>query len=518
MGVGARVADTIRTKVVDTTQFNDNPGMLMLGMVCAVVGSSCYLTFATRVGFPVSTTHSIMGGVIGMGVAAVGADNVLWVAPGSGTAKISSGVVQVFMAWIIAPCLSGIFGAAIFLITKYAVLVRTNPAMKGLFMVPIYFGVAGALIAMLLIWKGGSYEVNLTDDQIPGVIVAAGAAWGLIIAVFLCPWLYRYVIKEDWQIRWYHLFQGPFLLRRGEVPAPEPGHQSPIRDFYQGRLTTEQLAERRARENNNADDPEAQLSTPGEKTVDSEPTVEEPTALPQHKSLVGPKPEGKWYTRSVLWWRVKYLVLRGVDQDVVANQNKENVVGGDIEEIHTHARHYDNRTEYLYTFLQVMTASAASFTHGANDVSNAIGPYATIYQTWNEGAVPASGAASVPLWILAFGGVGIVIGIWTYGYRIMANLGNRLTLQSPTRGFSVELGSVCTIILATRLKLPISTTQCLTGAIVGVGLCNGSWRAINWRMVAWIYCGWFITLPVTGIISGCLLGIIINAPRWGLPQ
>ncbi|KAH6680006.1 phosphate-repressible phosphate permease [Plectosphaerella plurivora] len=515
MGVGARVADTIRTKVVDTSQFDGQPGMLMLGMVCAVVASSCYLTFATKIGFPVSTTHSIMGGVIGMGVAAVGADNVIWVAEGKGTAKISSGVVQVFMAWIIAPVLSGIFGAIIFTITKYIVLLRTNPVMKGLFMVPIYFGITGGLIAMLLIWKGGSYEVNLTDAQIPGVIVAAGAAWGLLVAIFLCPFLYRYVVKEDWQLKWYDIFQGPFLLRRGEVPALEGGAQSPIRNFYQGRLTKEQLDERRNREGALVDDPEAQIGTPGEKNVDLEPTVE-PQGLPEHKSLVGPKPDGKWYKGNVLWWYVKFAVLRGVDQDVVNSQNEKNVVGGDVEEIHTHARHYDNKTEFLFTFLQIMTASAASFTHGANDVSNAIGPYATIYQVWKDGEIPASGAASVPVWILAFGGAGIVLGIWTYGYRIMGNLGNRLTLQSPTRGFSVELGSVCTIILATRLKLPISTTQCLTGAIVGVGLCNGSWRAINWRMVAWIYMGWFITLPCAGIIAGSLMGIIINAPRWGV--
>lgn len=72
-----------------------------------------------------------------------------------------------------------------------------------------------------------------------------------------------------------------------------------------------------------------------------------------------------------------------------------------------------------------------------------------------------------------------------------------------------------TIVMATRLALPVSTTQCIVGATVGVGLCNGDWRSINWRMVAWCYMGWFITLPVTGIVSGCLMGIIINAPQWG---
>ncbi|KAG8413675.1 Na+/Pi symporter [Metarhizium acridum] len=78
----------------------------------------------------------------------------------------------------------------------------------------------------------------------------------------------------------------------------------------------------------------------------------------------------------------------------------------------------------------------------------------------------------------------------------------------------MELGSVITIIMATRLKLPVSTTQCITGAIVGVGLCNGDWRSNNWCMVAWIYLGWIITVPNAGLISGILIGFITFSPHW----
>ena len=92
VGVGARVADTIRTKIVDTNQFADSPAVLMLGMVCAVIASSLYLTFATKVGLPVSTTHSLMGGVIGFGIAAVGVNGVQWVSPDK---TINSGVILV---------------------------------------------------------------------------------------------------------------------------------------------------------------------------------------------------------------------------------------------------------------------------------------------------------------------------------------------------------------------------------------------------------------------------------------
>ncbi|KAH7628037.1 phosphate transporter [Sordaria sp. MPI-SDFR-AT-0083] len=531
VGVGARVADTIRTKVVDTTLFGDDPALLMLGMVCAVVASSLYLTMATRIGLPVSTTHSIMGGVIGMGVAAVGADGVQWVGKG-----INDGVVSVFLAWVIAPGLSGAFASIIFLVTKYGALTRSNPVYKAFVMVPIYFGITASLLCMLLLWKGGSYKVTLSGPEIAGTIVGVGAAFGLVVIIFLMPWLYRVVMLEDWQLRFWHIPLGPLLLRRGEVPPPPADGSGVVQDFYAGRLTKEQLAARRAAQTGDSEmaagavtSSTAAPTTDGEKVQPEGTTItkdssssshdhNEPAqpAAPPVKTIVGPRPAGPWHSGPVLFWYVKWALFRGVDQDVISSQSGgKSVISSDVEELHAHAVHYDNKTEYMYSFLQIMTAAAASFTHGANDIANAIGPYATVFQIWKDGALPAKGKADVPVWILVFGASCLIIGLWTYGYNIMRNLGNRITLQSPSRGFSMELGSAVTVILATRLKLPVSTTQCITGATVGVGLCSGTWRTINWRLVAWIYMGWFITLPVTGIISGCLMGIIINAPRWG---
>jgi len=515
LGVGGRVADTIRTKIVDVEAFDESPALLMLGMVCAVIASSVYLTIATRFGFPVSTTHSILGGVLGMGVGAMGGSGITWVGyKDDGSLDIQKGVVQVFLAWIIAPVLSGAFGAIIFLFTKYGVLLRSNPAMRGLILVPFYFWLTGSLITMLLLWKGGSYEVSLSGAEIPGVIVAAGAAWGLLMAVFLVPWLYRVVVKEDWQLKGYHIFLGPLLLRRGPVPPPPADFKGVVRNFYEGHLTREELEARHAqRAADLTGDIEGQREKKTAIDNDTEQNSPDNTQVTPHKSLIGPKPHAPWYSGAFVWWAIKFAILRGVDRDIVSSQSEKSVVAGDVEEIHARARHFDNRTEFLYTFLQVMTAAATSFTHGANDVANAVGPYASIYQIWQSGAVPGS-KAQVPIWILAFGGAGIVIGLWTYGYNIMRNLGNRVTLMSPARGFSMELGTVITIILATRLKLPISTTQCITGAIVGVGLCNGDWRSINWRMVGWIYLGWFITVPTAGLMSGILMGFITYAPNW----
>lgn len=381
---------------------------------------------------------------------------VQWVGTGSGTGAINSGVVQVFLAWIIAPCLSGAFGAIIFLITKYTVMLRKNPVWKAFVVVPIYFAITASLLTMLLLWKGGGYTINLTDPQLAGTIVGAGAAFGLLVSVTLLPWLYRVVLCDDWPLRWWHIPLGLLLLRRGEVPPPPAGHEM-VKDYYHGRLTKEQLDARRAAANGDVEVTGVPTGTDatGEKKVGSDASeVDDSHEQPRIavKTLVGPRPEGKWHEGAVLFWRVKWLLLRGVDQDVLNMQNKESVLSGDVAELHAHAAHFDNKAEYMYSFLQIMTAATASFTHGANDIANAIGPYATIHQIWSEGALPKGGKADVPIWILVFGGACLVIGLWTYGYNIMKNLGNRLTLQSPSRGFSMELGSAITVILATRLS------------------------------------------------------------------
>lgn len=520
IGAGARVTDTIRTKIVDPDLYtNENHAVLMLGMLCAVIASSLFLTMATKIGFPVSTTHSILGGVLGMAVASVGASNVTWVdRDDDGNFKVKGGVVAVFLAWIIAPCVSAGFASVLFLITKFLVLVRKNPVMMALITIPWYFAVAAALLCMLIVTKGGQIELELNTGETAGVIIGTGIGFGLLVTFFLLPWIFRVVVKDDWQLRWYHIPMGPLLLRRGEIPPPPADHNG-IKDFYAGHLTRDELEARRAGATARGDVEAAAADSKEIKTSSaSDSDIDAYDRVPENKSIVGPKPEGKLISGPVLFWYAKYFIFRGVDRDVVNSQKEGGVLSGDLEDTHARASHFDNKVEYMFAFLQVMTAATASFTHGANDVANAIGPYATIYQIWQDGkeALEAE-KSSVPTWILAFGGAGIMIGLWTYGYHIMKNLGNRLTLQSPARGFCIELGSAITIILATKLALPISTTQCITGATVGVGLCNGDWRAINWRMVSWIYLGWIITLPCAGILSGCIMGFVINAPNWVNP-
>ncbi|RDW86057.1 inorganic phosphate transporter [Aspergillus mulundensis] len=372
IGVGATVADTIRTKVVDVDQFAENPALLMLGMLCALVGSSTYLTFATRIGLPVSTTHSIMGGVIGMGVALVGADGVIWWG-----GDINSGVVQVFLAWVIAPFISAAFASIIFLFTKYAILLRNKPAMKALYTIPFYFFVTCTLLAMLIVWKGGSSRIKLNGGEIAGTVVGTGAVMGVLAAFFLVPWLYRRVILDDWQIKPWHLLLGPLVLRRGEVP-PHPSGTHTVQNYYRGHKTLEQIQAERAAGNDveTADKSKLGIGSSADASPEIEPKPDPRLAAspePEESDAVnitGPRPEGKGkFHPAVLFWQAKRFFFRGIEQDVVSMQKKRNILSGDLEMVHANAEHFENRAEYMFSFLQVLTASTASFAHGANDLS-----------------------------------------------------------------------------------------------------------------------------------------------------
>jgi len=145
-----------------------------------------------------------------------------------------------------------------------------------------------------------------------------------------------------------------------------------------------------------------------------------------------------------------------------------------------------------------MTACFESFAHGANDVSNAIGPVAVIYTVYRTN--DTSQDAPIEWWILALGGVGIVVGLSTYGYRVIKTVGTKLTKVTPSRGFNIELGTSLTVLLASRLGIPVSTTQCVVGAVAGVGLVDGI-KAVNWKLFINVFISWLLTLPIAGAIG-----------------
>ena len=155
--------------------------------------------------------------------------------------------------------------------------------------------------------------------------------------------------------------------------------------------------------------------------------------------------------------------------------------------------------ERVFAVLMIFTACAMAFAHGSNDVANAIGPVAAIVGVVQSGGEVAQKSA-LPLWVLVVGAVGIIAGLATYGYRVMAVIGERITELTPSRGFAATLAAATTVVAASGTGLPISTTHTLVGAVLGVGMARGI-AAINMRVAQNIFMSWIVTLPAGAILS-----------------
>ena len=159
--------------------------------------------------------------------------------------------------------------------------------------------------------------------------------------------------------------------------------------------------------------------------------------------------------------------------------------------------HYAN-VERIFAILMIFTASAMAFAHGSNDVANAVGPMAAVISTAQTGLIASESA--LPGWVLLVGGIGIVVGLATFGYKVIATVGKSITELTPSRGFAAEIAAAGTVVLASFTGIPISTTHTLVGAVLGVGFARGI-GAIDMRVVRNIFMSWVVTLPAGGLLA-----------------
>ena len=161
--------------------------------------------------------------------------------------------------------------------------------------------------------------------------------------------------------------------------------------------------------------------------------------------------------------------------------------------------------EEIFRRIQIGTACYMALAQGANDVANAIGPLAVIYFLVKTGSVGEK--VPVPLFLLLFGGVGIACGIWMAGSRVMTTMGTKITTLTNTRGFSVEFAAATTVLVASKMGLPVSTTHAAVGGVMGVGLARGI-EAVNFRIVLQIMLYWILTVPAAAVTSMILFLIL----------
>ncbi len=347
--VGAHVTETIRKGMVDVEVVSSEPILFAIGMTAALLAAAVWLNLASKWGWPVSTTHSIVGAVIGFGLVLAGTAAINWPKVG-----------QIAMSWVVSPAVGALLAVLVYLSFVLPIYRSREPGKLLRRLVPLATGSVFFLLTLAMVYKGLK---NMNMDLSFGEACLWGLAIGGLAAIVTYLIIKRIPLKEE---------------------------TDPVKKFKQ--------------------------------------------------------------------------------------------------------------TEPIFAVLQIITASYTAFAHGANDVANAVGPLAAVHSVWQNNGMAIAAKANVPSWILLLGAVFIVIGLATFGYRVMATIGTKITSITPSRGFAAEFGAATTVLICSRLSLPVSTTHTLVGAVIGVGLARGM-RSLDMKVVRDIGMSWLYTIPFTAVLT-----------------
>ena len=397
--VGSHVSETVRKGIVDTQSFNDQPMLLAYGMLAAMLAAAAWLQFASYYGWPISTTHSIVGAVIGFGMVVGGASAVHW---GKVGAIVSS--------WVISPLLSGTIAFFLFGFIRRKVFDSATPVLKAKRLTPYLVFFVFSILSLVMVFKGLK-NLHLDLPLTQALLMAAGV--GLVAAV-----VSRFLVKNIQEL-------------------PDEAETLPPSWSLSIGLGRADKNLKKALESSSAD----------------------------------MQPELKDILERVGRMRAEVKEKADSEKEVVTYQ----------------------KVERIFIYLQILSAGFVAFAHGANDVANAIGPLAAVINIVKTGTVVMESA--VPTWVLGLGGIGIIVGLATWGWRVIETVGKRITELTPSRGFAAEFSAAVTIVLASKLGIPISTTHTLVGAVLGVGLARGL-EALDLRTVRDIVISWVVTIPV----------------------
>ena len=401
---GGSVSETMQRGLLHTDVCLIDPTVFILGMCAALLATGIWLQIASYCGWPVSTTHAMVGSIVGFGLIIGGAEAVQW-----------GRFLPIVLTWIASPVISGLISYLIFSILQKKILYALNPIEATKKLYPYLTFTVFFVFSISLMFNGlENFNITLSFFQL------------ILIAAFigLIPACISYK-----------------LVKKVKAPDTYP-HFSPSRP--QNIISLEKAA----------------------------------------KHLQ----------------RVQSASVENV-HDKVSNLASE--IHSLAQSLKKETKPLEKASEYktvekMFVYLQIFSACFVAFAHGANDVSNAIGPVAAVLDIIKNGAI--SELAVIPSWLLAFGGIGIVLGLATWGWRVIETIGKKITELTPTRGFCAEFGAATTILVASKLGIPLSTTHCLVGAVLGIGLARGM-PALNLGMLKEIILSWVITIPASAIMS-----------------
>ncbi|XP_044751795.1 sodium-dependent phosphate transporter 2 [Coccinella septempunctata] len=485
--IGYKVSDTMRKGILDVNLYKNDEIELMLGCLSALGSSAAWLIAATFLKLPISGTHSIVGATVGYSLVARGTNGVHWWTLG-----------KIVGSWFISPVLSGCTSILFLWIIKKCILSKPNPVESGLFSLPLFYSFTIFVNVFSIIHDGPKL---LYMDDIPLWMAMTISVSIAVIAMFLI-WLF--VVP----------------LQRGRLEAEARNQKNGVNFNIGESSDTSPEGSPRKRHSANL---ERQLTVISENTelqaMENKLTAAKyifpiQTAdskngyTPAKDSNVQKQPERPKELKLVESKVDVNPVLSPSSSGVPLIMNKSAVQLQPTKtcalEVHDEAETAENKgVSQLFSFLQILTAMFGSFAHGGNDVSNAIGPLVTLWLIYTEGSVQQK--SETPIYILLYGGFGISVGLWLWGRRVIQTIGEDLTTITPSTGFTIEIGAAFTVLLASKIGIPISTTHCKVGSVVFVGYFSTSKKGVDWSLFRNIISAWVVTVPIAAVLSAAMM-------------
>ncbi|KAK2837556.1 hypothetical protein Q5P01_014768 [Channa striata] len=521
--LGAKVSETIRQGIIDVQMYNGSEHVLMAGSISAMCGSAVWQLVASFLKLPISGTHCIVGATIGFSIVARGHQGVKWME-----------LLRIVASWFLSPVLSGIMSGILFYFVRKFILNKADPVPNGLRALPIFYAITMGINLFSIMFTGAPL---LGFDRVPwwgtlGITLSCGFITALIVWFFVCPRLKKKIKRETAAAP----CETPLMEKNSRKPALteqlskpcDPQSKTPPADTHKVafKLGGSEETDLDHSDMDTKDmDASSGLSSAVGPMVITDPhsgrshTIHKDSGLYKdllhklHMAKVGdcigdsdteerPIRRNNSYTSYTmaiygiqgdpkykdpdggLQRRLRVdscsssgsVVTNGSavqDGSVNLEANKDLALEEDELEVDQPA------VSILFQFLQILTACFGSFAHGGNDVSNAIGPLVALWLLYESGSVVSS--APTPIWLLLYGGLGICTGLWIWGQRVIQTLGKDLTPITPSSGFSIELASATTVVVASNIGLPVSTTHCKVGSVVAVGWLR-SRKSVDWHL------------------------------------
>jgi solute carrier family 20 (sodium-dependent phosphate transporter) len=476
--LGRVVTSVIAGSIAKPEVFNSEPEIYAYGMVVALAVGFFWQIGASYLGYNVSATHSIIGAIMGFALVYDGVNAVNWAKPDPKRIPPYTGVVPIVCAWFVAPVLTAAGAILIFLTVRTFVLRRKNALALSYWALPPFVIITIFINVYFVFTRGAAKSLEATgdwdDNKAAWVAACVAAGAGLLVAVIVLPILRRMSAKH-WAGVAAKEQQDKADAEAAEAAAAEAAANPPA-------LPTA-----------------AELTSIDAEKAGAVDANGQPLTASKGKATFGASMK-KFYGTT------KELALRGVNTDI------HDVVQDDpfIAALHERAEKFDPRVEWVFGYLQVFSAICVIFSHGAGEVGYMAGPLATVWEVYKTGTLPDK--VSAPIWIVLIGALGLVFGLATYGYNVCRTMGTAMAKLSPSRGFAAELSTAMIIMVAAQAGLPTSSSQCITGAILGVGMLEGVRKGVNWKLFARQFGSWVLTLIAVAGITGAVFAQGVYTP------